>query len=51
VFEELGENALALNDPAVTEYFARAWFLLSQDGWFKAKEADRLTRLKLLGKI
>ncbi|MNF57470.1 Tetratricopeptide repeat protein [compost metagenome] len=51
VFEELGENALALNDPAVTEYFARAWFLLSQDGWFKANEAERLARLKRLAKL
>jgi len=51
VFEELGENALALNDPTVTEYFARAWFLLSQDGWFKANEAERLARLKRLAKL
>lgn len=51
VFEELGENALALNDPAVTEYFARAWFLLSQDGGFKANEAERLARLKRLAKL
>ncbi len=51
VFEELGENALVLNDPTVTEYFARAWFLLSQDGWFKANEAERLARLKRLAKL
>ena len=51
VFEELGENALVLNDPAATEYFARAWFLLSQDGWFTANEAERLARLKLLAKL
>ena len=51
VFEELGENALALNDPAVTEYFARAWFLLSQDGWLQANEAERLARLKRLAKL
>lgn len=51
VFEELGENALVLNDPAATEYFARAWFLLSQDGWFTANEAERLARLKQLAKL
>ncbi|MFM4824511.1 tetratricopeptide repeat protein [Aeromonas bivalvium] len=51
LFEELGENALALDDPAAAEYFARAWFLLSQDGWLKANEADRLNRLKRLGKL
>ncbi len=51
VFEELGENALVLNDPAAPEFFARAWFLLSQDGWFTANEAERLARLKLLAKL
>ncbi|WP_421167670.1 tetratricopeptide repeat protein [Aeromonas dhakensis] len=51
VFEELGENALALDDPAAAEYFARAWFLLSQDRWLKANEAERLARLKALGKL
>ncbi|MGU5714012.1 hypothetical protein [Aeromonas taiwanensis] len=51
VFEELGENALALDDPAAPEYFARAWFLLSQDGWLKANEGERLARLKRLAKL
>ena len=51
VFEELGENALVLNDPAAPEFFARAWFLLSQDGWFTANEAERLARLKQLAKL
>ncbi|MGY3870646.1 tetratricopeptide repeat protein [Aeromonas crassostreae] len=51
VFEELGENGLALDNPAAAEYFARAWFLLSQDDWLKANEAERLIRLKRLGKL
>ncbi|MGY3894230.1 tetratricopeptide repeat protein [Aeromonas enterica] len=51
LFEELGENALALSDPAAAEYFARAWFLLSQDRWLKANEAERLARLKQLAKL
>lgn len=51
LFEELGENALALADPAAAEYFARAWFLLSQDGWLQANEAERIARLKHLAKL
>jgi tetratricopeptide (TPR) repeat protein len=51
LFEELGENALVLDDPAAAEYFARAWFLLSQDRWLKANEAERLARLKQLAKL
>jgi len=51
LFEELGENALVLDDPAAPEYFSRAWFLLSQDRWFKANEAERLARLKHLAKL
>ncbi|HAU4963769.1 TPA: tetratricopeptide repeat protein, partial [Aeromonas hydrophila] len=51
LFEELGENALILDDPAAAEYFSRAWFLLSQDRWLKANEAERLARLKLLAKL
>ena len=51
LFEELGENALVLEDTAAAEYFARAWFLLSQDEWFKANEAERLARLKRLAKL
>lgn len=51
LFEELGENALVLADPAAAEYFARAWFLLSQDRWLKANEAERLARLKQLAKL
>lgn len=51
LFEELGENGLMLEDPTTAEYFARAWFLLSQDGWLKANEAERLARLKHLAKI
>jgi hypothetical protein len=51
LFEELGENALALSDPAAAEYFARAWFLLSQDPWLKGNAAERLARLKQLAKL
>lgn len=51
VFEELGENALALDDPAAAEYFARAWFLLSRDEWLKRQEGERLARLKRLAKL
>ena len=51
LFEELGENALALDDPAAAEYFARAWFLLSRDSWSKSHEAERLARLKRLAKL
>ena len=51
LFEELGENALALDDPQAAEYFARAWFLLSRDGWLKANERERLARLKRLAKL
>ncbi|POG24032.1 hypothetical protein C2855_08005 [Aeromonas bestiarum] len=51
LFEELGENALVLDDPAAAEYFARAWFLLSRDRWLKANEAERLARLKQLAKL
>lgn len=51
VFEELGENALALDDPAAAEYFARAWFLLSRDEGVKRQEGERLARLKLLAKL
>ncbi|MDM5137246.1 tetratricopeptide repeat protein [Aeromonas salmonicida] len=51
LFEELGENALVLDDPAAAEYFSRAWFLLSQDRWFKTNEAERLARLKQLAKL
>ncbi|MBL0520522.1 tetratricopeptide repeat protein [Aeromonas enteropelogenes] len=51
VFEELGENALALDEPAAAEYFARAWFLLSRDEWFKRQEGERLARLKRLAKL
>lgn len=51
LFEELGENARVLDDPAAPEYFARAWFLLSQDGWLQANEPERLARLKALGKL
>ncbi|WP_421239777.1 tetratricopeptide repeat protein [Aeromonas enteropelogenes] len=51
VFEELGENALALDDPTAAEYFARSWFLLSRDEWFKRQEGERLARLKRLAKL
>ncbi|QJT23094.1 hypothetical protein IBG34_12980 [Aeromonas media] len=51
LFEELGENGLMLDDPAAPEYFARAWFLLSRDGWLQANEAERLVRLKHLAKL
>lgn len=48
LFEELGENGLMLDDPATPEYFARAWFLLSREGWLGA---ERLARLKRLAKL
>ena len=51
VFEELGENALALDDPAAAEYFARAWFLLSRDEGVRHREGERLARLKRLAKL
>lgn len=51
LFEELGENALVLDDPLAAEYFSRAWFLLSQDRWFSANEGERLARLKRLAKL
>ncbi|MGY3903406.1 tetratricopeptide repeat protein [Aeromonas lusitana] len=51
LFEELGENGLMLDDPATPEYFARAWFLLSRDGWLQANEGERLARLKRLAKL
>ena len=51
LFEELGENALVLDDPLAAEYFSRAWFLLSQDRWFNANEGERLARLKQLAKL
>jgi tetratricopeptide (TPR) repeat protein len=51
LFEELGENGLMLDDPSAPEYFARAWFLLSRDGWLQANEGERLARLKHLAKL
>ena len=51
LYEELGENYLVIDKEQAAEPFARAWFLLSQDGWLKANEAERLTRLKGLGKL
>ncbi len=50
--EEIGECLLALGreDDAQPE-FARAYTELSQDAWSVEHEADRLARLKQLGKI
>lgn len=52
VAEEIGECLLALKKPAkAVPYFARAWELLSADVWMRANEAQRLQRLKELGKV
>lgn len=52
VFEELGECNLELgNDDTASEYFARAYEILSQDSWLQTNESSRLERLKKLGKV
>lgn len=52
VFEEIGECNLILgNDETASEYFAKAYELLSEDGWLQQNEKERLERLKKLGKL
>lgn len=52
VFEEIGECNLELgNEDTASGYFAKAYELLSQDGWLQQNEKDRLERMKKLGKI
>lgn len=53
LFEELGELALLRQDPEVNseEFFARAWFLLSQEEWLVREAPERLARLKRLAKL
>ena len=52
VFEEIGECNLILgNEETASEYFAKAYEFLSQDGWLRQNEKDRLDRLKELGKV
>lgn len=50
VFEEIGECYLALDRAKEAQpYFAKAYEILSQDGWLAEKEPGRLERLKELG--
>lgn len=52
VFEELGELHLIKGDPEkATDYFAKAYNILSKDNWLVNNEADRIARLKELGKV
>ncbi len=52
VYEEIGECNLELgNEDAASQYFARAYEILSQDSWFQTNESSRLERLKKLGKV
>lgn len=52
VFEEIGECNLELgNEDTASEYFAKAYELLSQDGWLQTNESTRLERLRKLGKV
>ncbi|MCB0725775.1 MAG: tetratricopeptide repeat protein [Ignavibacteriae bacterium] len=52
VFEEIGECNLELgSEDTASEYFAKAYELLSQDEWLQANEKDRLDRMKKLGKV
>ncbi|MEM9253330.1 MAG: tetratricopeptide repeat protein, partial [Planctomycetota bacterium] len=50
--EELGECLLALDQAnEAASHFARAWSLLHADDWLRSQQADRLDRLKRLGKV
>lgn len=50
VCEEMGENLLALGRGVeAREHFARAYELLSRDGWMAQHETARLNRLRDLG--
>jgi tetratricopeptide (TPR) repeat protein len=49
VFEELGENLMALGRPSeAATYFSRAHELLSDDDWLVDNESERLERLLTL---
>lgn len=51
VFEELGECLLELGrDEEARPWFAKAYAELSKDPWLKGNEAERLDRLKKLGR-
>jgi tetratricopeptide (TPR) repeat protein len=50
--EEIGECLLLLKRPdEAVAHFARAWELLHNDPWLKRDEAERLSRMKKLGKV
>jgi tetratricopeptide (TPR) repeat protein len=50
VFEELGENLLALERPAeAAPWFQRAWVALKDDPWLQRDEPERLQRMRELG--
>lgn len=52
VFEELGELYLVKGDTdKATSYFAKAYQVLSKDQWLLDNEADRMARIKELGKV
>lgn len=52
VCEELGELYLLKDDtPNVQKYFAKAWNVLSKDGWMMENEAARMQRIKQLANI
>ena len=52
VFEELGELYLVKGDiDKANSYFAKAYHILSKDNWLVNNEADRIARLKDLGKV
>lgn len=48
VLEELAELYRGRDQALATEYFRRAWALLSQDPWLQAHEPERLARMKKL---
>ena len=51
VFEEIGECLLLLNRAEeARRYFSKAHEILKEDTWLAEKEAERLARLKSLGK-
>ena len=50
--EQAAECLLALGKgEEATPYFARAWELLAADAWMRSHEAERLKRLKMLGRL
>ena len=52
VYEEIAECLLLKNEPsAATEYFLKAWVILSQDPWLVKNEVDRLTRMRELSEV